>query len=121
MSMLIQICFGLVVLAMAFLVFVFGRAYHDPTKRLDARYKIVCAALSVSSLGVLMWAFNPLSNAFGGPPLPPVGMAVASGLILLASCSLIGSTAMGGDPATLRWFLLCAVAWAIGCIAGAIL
>lgn len=119
--LLIRICFGLVVLAMAFLAFVFARAYLDPSKRLDRRYKVVCSALSIGSIGVLMWAFNPLSNAFGGPPLPPIGMAIASALILAAAASLIGSTAMGGDPATLRWFLLCALAWSAGCMAGALL
>lgn len=117
--LLIRICFGLVVLAMAFLIFIFTRAYRDPSKRMDARYKVVCFALAIGSAGVLMWAFNPLSNAFGGPPLPPAGFAVASSLILTAACSLIGSTAMGGDRRTLAWFLMCGAAWAAGCIVGA--
>lgn len=118
--LIIRICFGLVVLAMAFLVYVFGRAYRDPFMRLDRRYKIVCGALAIGSAGVLMWAFNPLLKAFGGPPLPPYGMAVASSLILIAACSLIGSTAIGGNPRLLIFFLLCATAWAVGCIIGSL-
>lgn len=119
MSLIVRIGFGIVVLSMAFLVFVFTRAYRDPTKRLDHKYKIVAAALAIGSLGVGIWAINPLSQSFGGPPLHPVGMGIASTLILLASCSIIGSTAIGGSKATLRLFLLFAAAWALGCLVGA--
>lgn len=119
--LLIRICFGLVALAMAFLFFVFSRAYRDPSMRLDRRYKIVCGALSVGCVGVLMWAFNPLLQSFGGPSLPFYGMAVASALILLSACMLIGSTAIGGDPALLKFFLLCGSAWSLGCVAGSML
>lgn len=121
MDLIVRIGFGIVVLSMVFLVFVFTRAYLDPAKRLDHKYKIVAAALGVGSLGVGIWAINPLSQAFGGPPLHPVAMAIASLLILLASCSIIGSTAIGGTPGTLRFFLICTAAWTIGCLAGVFL
>ena len=121
MTLLSVIGFGIVVISMVFLVIVFTRAYHDPSKRLDRRYKVVAGALAVGSAGVCLWALSPLSQALGGPALHPVAMFVATALIMSASASLIGSTAMGGDPRTLRWFLACSVAWAAGCVGAALL
>jgi hypothetical protein len=116
METLIRIGFGLVVIAMGFLVAVFYRAYCDRDKLHDRRYRVVALALSVGSVGVGMWAFNPLLQAFGGPPLPGIGMFVASALILLSASSLIGSTAMGGAKTTLKCFLLVSAAWVAACL-----
>jgi hypothetical protein len=115
MAVFVQIGFGIVALSMAFLVLVFTRAYRDPSKRLDRRYRLVAAALAVGNAGTLVWALNPLSQSFGGPPLNPYLMMLASVLIQLSVAALIGSTAMGGNPKTLRWFLLLSFLWAVAC------
>lgn len=116
MMLAIQIGFGLVVISMAFLVFVFWRAFVDPDKRTDSRYRVVAISLLSLSIGVGMWAFNPLLQAFGGPSLPLPGMFVASAFILLSASSLVSSTAMGGNKRTLKTFLLCCGAWVTGCV-----
>lgn len=118
MNLIISIGFGLVVISMAFLVFVFLRAWHDPEKREDHRYRVVASALALGSLGVGMWAFNPLMQAFGGPALPIPLMFIASALILAAASSLVGSTAMGGSKGTLKWFVITCGLWTVGCILG---
>jgi hypothetical protein len=77
MTILVSIGFGIVVISMAFLVVVFTRAYFDKSKRADPRYRLLAAALGVGSVGVGLWAFNPLSQAFGGPrqrTYPRVGL-----------------------------------------------
>jgi hypothetical protein len=116
MALLIQVVFGFVVIAMAFLIVVFWRAYVDPSKRLDRRYRLVAGALAMGKVGVLIWAFNPLSQAFGGPPLHPLLMAFASGFILLSAAMLIGSTAMGGNPDTLFLCLGVSAVYVLICI-----
>lgn len=113
---LLSIGFGIVVISMAFLVLVFWRAYRDPARQHDRRYKVVAGALAIGSLGVGLSAFNPLMQALGGSPLHPAAMFLASALILVAAASLIGSTAMGGDPSTLRWFLACCIGWTVFCV-----
>lgn len=116
MGLAIQIGFGLVVIAMTFLVFVFGRAWLDEEKRTDARYRVVAASLLASCVGVGMWAFNPLLQSFGWPSLPLPGMFAASALILISASALVGSTAMGGNKKTLKAFLLCCAIWIAVCI-----
>jgi hypothetical protein len=115
MNLLIAIAFGPMALGAAFLIFVFTRAYLDPAKHLDRRYRVVALSLAIGQAGVLLWAFNPLSQAFGGPPLHWILMGVASALILISASTLIGSTAMGGNPRLLRWFLLISLGW-VGCL-----
>lgn len=117
MNTAISIGFGLVVIAMAFKMFIFYRAFRYEDKRGDRRYRIVAGSLTFGSLGVAMWAFNPLLQSFGGPPLPNPGMFVASALILISASLLVGSTAMGGSRRTLGWFTVACVAWAVGCLA----
>jgi hypothetical protein len=114
-SIAISVGFGLVVIAMAFKMFIFYRAFCDEEKRSDHRYRLVAGALSFGSLGVAMWAFNPLLQSFGGPPLPAWGMFVSSALILLSAILLVSSTAMGGSKRTLRVFLATCILWTTGC------
>lgn len=120
-SFFVQMGFGLVVIASAFLVFVFWRAYDDRDKRGDARYRLVSLSLCIGSVGVGMWAFNPLLQSFGGPSLPLPGLVVASGLILVSATSLVGSTAMGSNKRTLKAFLLTCAGWIIFCVGKALL
>jgi hypothetical protein len=121
MSLIIQIGFGLVVIAMAFLVFVFWRAFDDDSKRFDARYRLVAMSLLIGSVGVGMWAFNPLLQSFGYESLPLPGMAVASTLILLSASLLIGSTAIGSTKRTLKAFLISCAVWIAACVTMALL
>jgi hypothetical protein len=121
MHLLIQIGFGLVAIASAFCVFVFWRAFIDNEKRTDARYRVVAFALTLSSIGVGMWAFNPLLQSFGGPALPLLGLFVASVLLLVSASLLVSSTAMGGNKRTLRAFLACCGAWIVCCVVLALL
>lgn len=116
-AFLLQIGFGAMAIGMAFLIFVFTRAYLDPTKRLDRRYRVVAGSLAVGKVGVLIWAFNPLSQAFGGPPLHWILMGVATVLILFQTCALIGSTAIGGNQRILRFYVVLAVSWLVFCAA----
>lgn len=116
MNLLIAIAFGPIALGSAFLIFVFLRAYLDPAKHLDRRYRVVALSLAIGQSGVLLWAINPLSQAFGGPPLHWLLMGVASVLMLISASFLIGSTAMGGNPRLMRWFILISLSWA-ACLA----
>ena len=116
MGLLISIGFGCLALAMGFLVVIFYRAHRDKEMRHDARYRVASGAFTVGSLGVGLWAFNPLSQSLGGPPLHPHAMIVASVLIIAASSALICSTAIGGSRRTLTHFLLCCAAWTLGCV-----
>ncbi len=108
--------FGIVVISMAFLIVVFTRAYHAKGVINERRYKVVVAALALSSAGIGLWALNPLSQSLGGPPLHVAAMIVASVCVLTASAMLIGSTAMGGGRETLNWFLGCSTLWLALCL-----
>lgn len=121
MSLAIKVGFGLVVISMAFLFFVFGRAWLDESKKTDPRYRLVAMALLIGCVGVGMWAFNPLLQAFGGPSLPLFGMIVASCLILLSASLLVGSTAMGSNKRTFRAFLACCGVWILACVVTAVI
>lgn len=116
MSLLVQIGFGLVVIAAAFCFFVFTRAFLDEEKRTDSRYRTVAGAMAVSCVGIGMWAFNPLMQSFGGESLPIVGMVIASALILIGKSALVGSTAMGGNKRTFKAFMLACALWIFLCV-----
>lgn len=115
-ALLVSIGFGIVAIAMMFLIVVFGRAYLDPAQHFDRRYRVVSASLTVSAAGVLLWSFNPLMQALGGSPLHPYLMFLASALILTSAAATIGSTAIGGARETLAWFVATSVVWTLLCI-----
>jgi hypothetical protein len=122
MSELVQrIGFGLIIVSMAFLVFVFLRAFNEPEKRADRRYRLVAGALAICALAVGLGFTGRLSSSFGGPPLHPAALAIVSCIILISSSAIICSTAIGGSRATLKFYLLCVFAWASGCTLGTLL
>lgn len=113
---LVPIGFGLVALSSLFLVFIFWRAWEDTNLRHDSRYRTVSGALAIGKVGIFLWAINPISVALGGAYLPTAVLVLASALLLIAAVTLIGSTALGGDRATLKIFLVCSAIWILLCL-----
>lgn len=115
-SPFLAIGFGLVEISMLFLVIVFFRAWRDPDLLLDRRYRLVSFALTVGTIGIALWAFNPLSQALDGPPLTGVAMFISSALLLVSATTLIASTVLNGSKITVSAFVVVSIIWTFACL-----